>query len=205
LQLCLSSDLQGAAVWSINECQLLHGVLHSSKAANRVYHSFCLSSEGGLSLQDRQFGRDSDFNSLLETSNECQLLHGVLHSAKAANRVYHSFCLSSEGGLSLQDGALVKILTSIHCWKPATSVSCCMGCCTPHDLPIVCGCAHQAKGASPCKMVLWSRSRLVGVCSDLFPLNKTKFNPTRQPAVILNHQFHVFVFVLISGSESSDG
>jgi hypothetical protein len=91
-------------------------------------------------------------------------------------------------------GNLVEILTSIHCRKPAMSVSYCMGCCTPQDLQIVCGCAYQAKRASPCKMVLWSRLRLVGVCSDLFPFNKTKFNPTRQPAVISNHWFHVLCF-----------
>jgi hypothetical protein len=62
-------------------------------------------------------------------------------------------------------------------------------------------------------MVLWSRLRLVGVCSDLFPLNKIKFkllfNQTRQPAgLLLSFQIigSMFcVFVLISGSKSSDG
>jgi hypothetical protein len=87
---------------------VLHGVLHSAKDANHLY--ICLSSEKGLSLQDRQFGQDPNINSLLETSNKYQLLHGALHSARSANCLW--ICLSSKGGLPLQDGALVEITPS---------------------------------------------------------------------------------------------
>jgi hypothetical protein len=133
---------------------------------------------------------------------------GVLHSAKAANSMYHSFCLSgvaltSEGASPCKIGSLAEILTSIHCLKPATSVTDCKGCCTLQDLPFVCGCAYQAKGASTCKMVLWSRSRLVGVCTFSFPRPNSTGRDNLWSFQIIGSMF--CVFVLISGSESSDG
>jgi len=132
-----------------------------------------------------QFGRSTSVGFCLECCTQQKLpIVCIIVSAYQA-----------KGASPCKIGSLAEILTSIHCLKPATSVSDCMGCCTLQDLPFVCGCAYQAKGTSPCKMVLWSRSRLVGVCSYSFPFNKAKFNPTRQPAVISNHWFHIFCFL----------